>query len=63
VLREGLRLVEQQKLEYRVRLDALRQAVNIGIADFEAGNFQTFDSAQALAADLATMTTEALGSV
>jgi antitoxin ParD1/3/4 len=46
-----------------MRLDALRQAVNIGIADFEAGNFQTFDSAQALEADLATMTTEALGSV
>lgn len=61
VLREGLRLVEQQKLEYRVRLEALRQAVDIGIADFDAGNFQTFDSAGTLEADLAALTSEALG--
>lgn len=63
VLREGLRLVEQQRLERSMRLDALRHAVNSGIADFDTGNFQTFDSAQALEADLAALTNEALGAV
>lgn len=61
VLREGLRLVEQNKAMFQMRLEALRTAVNVGIADFEAGNFQTYDSAEALDADLAAMTAQVLG--
>jgi len=61
VLREGLRLVEQSKLDFQARLQALRQAVNLGVADFDAGNFETFESDEALAADLDAMTAEVLG--
>lgn len=61
VLREGLRLVEQNKIVFQARLQALRDAVNVGIADFDAGNFQTFDSDEALEANLAAMTAEVLG--
>jgi antitoxin ParD1/3/4 len=61
VLREGLRLMEQKKIDFQTRLQAFRQAVKLGIADFDAGNFQTFDSDDALEADLAAMTAEVLG--
>ncbi len=44
VLREGERLVEQREAEDKLRLIALREAINIGIADIEAGRFRTFDS-------------------
>ena len=60
VLREGLRLIENRDLEYARRLEALREAVNVGIADFDAGNFQSFDTPAALSAHLATLTDEAL---
>jgi antitoxin ParD1/3/4 len=52
VLREGLRLVEQREVEEGVRLDALRAAVNVGIADIDAGRFKTFDSFESLGAHL-----------
>lgn len=61
VLREGLRLVEQNKIDFQMRLEAFRQAVKLGIADFDAGNYQTFESDEALEADLATRTAEVLG--
>jgi antitoxin ParD1/3/4 len=32
--------------EDAVRLEALRPAVNVGVADVEAGRFKTFDSAK-----------------
>ena len=60
VLREGLRLIENRDLEYARRLEALREAVNVGIADFDAGNFQSFDTPAALSAHLAALTDEAL---
>jgi antitoxin ParD1/3/4 len=61
VLREGLRLVEQSKIDFQMRLEAFRQAVKLGMADFDAGNYQTFESDEALAADLDAMTAEVLG--
>jgi antitoxin ParD1/3/4 len=61
VLREGLRLVEQREAEARARLVALREAASIGIADFDAGRFHTFESPTALDRHLATLATEALG--
>jgi antitoxin ParD1/3/4 len=60
VLREGLRLIENRDLETARRLEALREAVNVGIADFDAGNFQSFDTPAALSAHLAALTDEAL---
>lgn len=44
VLREGLRLVESRDAEDRARLDALRQAVQVGIDDLESGRYKQFDS-------------------
>jgi antitoxin ParD1/3/4 len=61
VLREGLRLIENRDMEYARRLEALREAVAVGVADFDAGNFQSFDTPAALRAHLAALTDEVLG--
>ena len=61
VLREGLRLVEQNKIEFEARLQALRQASAAGLADIEAGRFDSFDSPEALRAHFVTLGTEVLG--
>jgi antitoxin ParD1/3/4 len=37
VLREGLRLVENNEVEAATKLEALRTAVQVGVADFEQG--------------------------
>jgi antitoxin ParD1/3/4 len=58
VLREGLRLIERRESEDQMRLSALRDAAKVGIADIEAGNFRSFDSANMLAQHLATLTSE-----
>lgn len=60
VLREGLRLVEQREIEDAYRLEALRSAVQAGIADIEAGRFKTFDSKDTLRAHLASITASAI---
>jgi antitoxin ParD1/3/4 len=60
VLREGLRLVEQNKIDFQARLQALRDAVNVGIADIEAGRYETFHSPEALAAHYEALATEVL---
>lgn len=39
VLREGLRLVEQREREDEIKLEALRQAAQVGLADLAAGRF------------------------
>ena len=59
VLREGLRIAEQRKSKDVRRLDALRSAVNAGIADIEAGRFKTFDSAKSLNSHLQAITARA----
>jgi len=61
VLREGLRMIENRDMEYARRLEALREAVAVGVADFDAGNFQSFDTPAALSAHLAVLTDEVLG--
>lgn len=60
VLREGLRLVEQREAEDVLRLEALRSAVQAGVADIEAGRFKTFDSAKSLNSHLEGITTRAI---
>jgi antitoxin ParD1/3/4 len=44
VLREGLRFVEQQERIDKAKLKALREAVQVGIDDIEAGRYRDFDS-------------------
>ncbi|CAA7615695.1 MAG: hypothetical protein FD176_3513 [Rhodospirillaceae bacterium] len=60
VLREGLRLIERRDAEEEARLEALRAAVQVGIDDMEAGRYQTFGNADALADYLERMTDEVL---
>lgn len=40
VLREGLRLIEQREREDTLKLEALRKATQIGLADLAAGRFR-----------------------
>lgn len=44
VLRDGLRLVEQRDAADEAKLIALREAVQVGIDDIEAGRYQDFAS-------------------
>jgi antitoxin ParD1/3/4 len=60
VLREGLRLVETRHAEEQARLRALRDAARIGIADIDAGRFETFESPSALEHHLAQVATEVI---
>jgi antitoxin ParD1/3/4 len=55
VLREGLRLVEYQEEEAKVRLKALREAARAGIADIEGGRYRTFESPTKLRQHLGTL--------
>jgi antitoxin ParD1/3/4 len=44
VLREGLRLVEERRDAHAAKIAALRAAAQVGLDDFEAGRFVTFDT-------------------
>lgn len=55
VLREGLRLIEGREAEDAARLEALREAARIGVADIEAGRFRDFDTPSALSRHLASL--------
>lgn len=59
VLREGLRLIEQRDAENASRLEALRSAVRVGVADFDAGRFSTFESSDALGSHLRSVASKA----
>jgi antitoxin ParD1/3/4 len=58
VLREGLRLIERLAAEEQARLDALRNAANIGIADMEAGRYRHFDTAAGFRSFLSALAEE-----
>ena len=60
VLRDGLRLVEKREAEDALRLEALRSAVKIGIADIEAGRFTTFDTRESLGSHLKSIAAKAI---
>lgn len=60
VLREGLRLIEQREAEDASRLEALRNAVQAGVADFDAGRFTTFESSDALGTHLKSVAAKAI---
>ena len=61
VLREGLRLVERQVSEDAMRLLALREAARVGIADIEAGAYDTFDSMDGLRRHLSAIKAKVIG--
>jgi antitoxin ParD1/3/4 len=58
VLREGLRLVEARDAEYAAKLQAFREAVDVGIADIENGRYKRFTSADDLTAYLKNVSDE-----
>ena len=60
VLRDGLRLIEQREAEDASRLVALRNAVRVGIADIDQGQFMTFDTSEALGAHLDSVASKAI---
>lgn len=60
VLRDGLRLVEQREREDEAKLEALRAAAQVGIADIEAGRYRTFRSMDDLQEALDRMADEAM---
>jgi antitoxin ParD1/3/4 len=60
VLREGLRLVEQREAEDAYRLAALRDAVQAGGSDVEAGRYKTFATKESLRTHLKSITDKAI---
>ena len=61
VLREGLRLIEAREAQDDARLYALRQAVQVGIADIEAGRFHSFESQADLRNHLSELARKTIG--
>ncbi len=59
VLREGLRLIQQREEEQAARLNVLREAVAIGVADVEAGRCTMFDDTSSLRAHIASLSEKA----
>lgn len=60
VLRAGLRLIERQETEAEARVEALRHAAALGMADVEAGRYSRHDSPEAVARHVAGLAEEAL---
>ena len=60
VLRDGIRLIERREAEAEARLQALRQAVQVGVADIEAGRFALFDAPASIEQYLAVVTEQVL---
>ena len=60
VLREGLRLIESREAEEQARIEALRDAARVGIADVQAGRFRTFETPEALEHCLASVVDDAV---
>lgn len=61
VLRDGLRLIEAREAQDNARLYALRQAVQVGIADIEAGRFHSFESPVDLRNHLSEIASKTIG--
>ena len=60
VLREGIRLIEKQEAEDKARIEALREAAQLGIADMESGRFKVFEKQAPLHKHLAALTEDAI---
>ncbi len=55
VLRDGLRLVEQREAEDATKLKVLREAVRIGVAALDRGEFKEFEEIEDLQAYLSDL--------
>ena len=53
-------MTERREVEDELRLSAVREAVEAGIADIAAGRFRVFDSAVALREGLSAIAAEVL---
>ena len=60
VLRDGLRLVEEREQQSALKLDLLREAAKLGIADIEHGRYRTFATPDALSDHLSALTEQAI---
>jgi len=60
VLRDGLRLVEEREQQSALKLDLLREAAKLGIADIEDGRYRTFTTHDALSDHLSALTEQAI---
>ena len=60
VLRDGLRLVEQREKEDQAKLRALREAVQVGIDEMEAGRYTTLTTPEEIDAHISRLTERAL---
>jgi len=63
VLREGLRLVEQREADDAARLQALREAIQVGIRDVEASRSRAFETSEALESHLKDLSERSISSV
>ncbi len=62
VIRDGLRLTERREAENAARLQALRDAADLGIAALDRGAFKDFSKARSFETYLNGITYEQLGS-
>ena len=62
VIREGLRLIERREAEDAAKLQALRNAADVGIAALDRGAFKEFSEAKSFETYLNGITDELLGS-
>ena len=60
LLKGGIRPLERQAAEDGARLQALREAADVGIADIEAGRFRTFDMPESLRNHLSQLAEDAI---
>ena len=60
VLRDGLRVIERQESEHAARLEALREAARIGVADIETGRFAAFTDVESLGCHLGALADEVI---
>ena len=60
LLKRGIRPLGRQGAAYEARLQALREAADVGIADIEAGRFRTFDTPESLRRHLLHLAEDAI---
>ena len=60
VLREALLLIDQVEVDEGAKLEALRQAAELGLGDLEAGRYRDFPTAKSLDDRLRALTEQAL---
>ncbi len=60
LLKGGIRPLERQAAEDGARLQTLREAADVGIADIEEGRFQTFDTKESLRRHLSQLAEDAI---